>query len=365
VPSRLANEDELIRLASVCRDFDGTSLEFLPRTSGNTPFEPDEVELLTAMSRSAQRPLNWNLLRVEADNDVVDERLSLGTYSLDNGGRVVALCLPEPLELYMSFYSGAVLDTFFGWEPTMRLPAPERRAALADPDVRRRLEADAASDKRRAKWTAWATHVIVETFAPENRQYEGMSVGDVARRQGKRPFEALLDVVVADDLRTTYRNGTDNEPRAIWEARANVCRDRRVIIGGSDAGAHLDAITTHDYSTRALANLVRRHQVMELEEAVHLITGAPAALYGLHDRGLLRVGKAADVIIFDEDTIDATPVTTKFDLPAGAGRLAAEAIGIDQVIVNGEVVAERGEFTDARPGRLLRSGIDTHSPALR
>lgn len=364
VPSRLANEDELIRLASVCRDFAGTSLEFLPRTSGNTPFEPDEIDLLTAMSRAGRRPLNWNLLRVEADNHVVEERLSLGTHSMEHGGRVIALCLPEPLELYMSFDTGAVLDTFAGWEPTMRLPLPQRKAALADPEVRRRLETDAASDVKRVKWTSWSTHVIVETFTPETKPYEGMTVGEIARRCDKRPFDALLDIVIADDLRTTYRNGTDHESSAIWESRAEVCRDRRAMIGGSDAGAHLDTISTHAYSSRALANLVRRHGVMTLEEAVHLVTGVPSALYGLRDRGVLAAGKAADVMVFDEETIDATPVMTKRDLPAGAGRLSAEAAGIDYVLVNGEVIAERGEFTDARPGRLLRSGVDTYTPAM-
>ena len=364
VPSRLASIDELEALAGACRDFEGTSLEFIPSTTGIAMFTDDDIEALVRMSRAAARPINWNLMRVEIGDTVADAKLAVGTDSVRRGARVIGLCLPEPLQLHMTFLSGVLLDTIDGWEQTMKLPVRERTAALADPERRRQLAASAAGDAVRAKWAAWGSHVVVETFTPATKRHEGRTVGDIAAADDKDPFDALLDLVVADGLRTVFRNGDDIEPRALWEKRADVCRDRRVIVGGSDAGAHVDMISTHSYATRALANFARKQQVMSFEEAVHLLTGAPAELYGLRDRGLLAPGLAADLVVMDEHTVDALPVCTRHDLPGGAGRLVSEATGIDHVIVNGEEIAHHGEFTGARPGRLLRSGVDTKTPPL-
>ena len=136
------------------------------------------------------------------------------------------------------------------------------------------------------------------------------------------------------------------------------------MIGASDAGAHLDMIAAFRYSTGFIEEAVREHQLLPLERAVHLLTAAPARLYGLRDRGVLREGAQADIVVFDEDTVGSQPVGTRFDLPGGAGRLYAEADGIDHVIVNGTEIATDGAYSGQRAGTILRSGRDTATATL-
>src|SRR5205823_1962890 len=119
-----------------------------------------------------------------------------------------------------------------------------------------------------------------------------------------------------------------------WAARAQLWEDDRALVGGSDAGAQLDMLATFNYATVLLADGVRTHRLLPLEEAVRLLTDAPARLYGLRDRGRIAKGGAADIVVFDEDTIAPRPIATRIDLPGGAGRLYAEADGIGHVIVN-------------------------------
>ncbi len=128
----------------------------------------------------------------------------------------------------------------------------------------------------------------------------------------------------------------------------NNWRDDRTLIGGSDAGAHLDFTATFNFATHFLQHAVREAQVLPLEEAVKMLTSDPAHLYGLHDRGVIREGAVPDVVLFDPDTIAAGEVRTKFDLPSGAGRLYGTADGIERVLVAGIEIVERGVTTDAR-----------------
>jgi N-acyl-D-aspartate/D-glutamate deacylase len=140
---------------------------------------------------------------------------------------------------------------------------------------------------------------------------------------------------------------------------AALWREGGIAVGGSDAGAHLDFTAYFDYPVYVLEHAVRQHGALSLEEAVHLLTAVPARLYGLRDRGVLRAGAAADVVVLDPETVASGPLETRFDLPAGAGRLYGEPTGIDAVLVNGAVIVDHGAPTDARPGTLLRSGRDT------
>ncbi len=173
-----------------------------------------------------------------------------------------------------------------------------------------------------------------------------------------------MDIVVADDLKTTFSNPSRDAQPEDWQARAQIWRDPRAVVGASDAGAHLDMVEFFGYSTMLLQHGVREQQVVTLEEAVRLITDVPARLYGLRGRGRLRAGGAADIAIFDETRIARQPTETRFDLPAGAGRLYGEADGVRHVLVNGIEIAHDGAFTGDFPGTLLRSGRDTETPSL-
>jgi len=140
-----------------------------------------------------------------------------------------------------------------------------------------------------------------------------------------------------------------------------VWRDPRTIVGASDAGAHLDFLATFNYSSAMLGKAVRERGLLPIEEAIHMLTDVPARLYGLTGRGRLQEGWHADVVVVDPTTIGPQEVRMRFDLPTGAPRLYGGADGIEHVLVNGTEIVGRGEFTDARPGTLFRSGRDTET----
>ena len=363
VPSRSASREELVTLAAALRGHPGTTLEAIIAgcLSG---FTDDDIALLTDMSVAADRPLNWNLLGVSAANpDGHRRQLRASEIAAGRGGRVVALTLPQAMKIRLSFLSGFVLDGLPGWRDTMHLPVPERLVALADPAVRRRLAEGAASKEAGMLrgLAQWDRLVIAETFAPANADATGRSVGEVAAARGGEPFDTLLDVVIADELRTGLSPPLTGDDAADWRARAEVWHHPGAVIGGSDAGAHLDMMCGAIYTTALLGRGVREYQVVTLEEAVRLITDVPARLYGLTERGRIAPGWHADLVMFDPATVDHGPERTRYDLPAGAPRLVADAHGITSVLVGGVEVCRDGAATGALPGTVLRSGRDTET----
>jgi N-acyl-D-aspartate/D-glutamate deacylase len=363
VPSRSATREELLALAASVREHPGTQLEaIIPGCLSG--FTDDDIALLTNMSLAADRPLNWNVLGVSAANpDGHEKQLRASEVAAERGGRVVALTLPNSTKIRLSFLSGFVLDGLPGWRETMHLPVAERLRALADPEVRRRLDEDAHSEEAGILrgLANWERLIIVETFAAENADATGHRVGEVAAARGGEPFDTLLDVVIADELRTGLTPAPFGDDAADWRARAEVWRHPHAVIGGSDAGAHLDMMCGAIYTTSLLGHGVRERQVVTLEEAVRLITDVPARLYGLTERGRITPGWHADLVLFDPTTIDHGPERTAYDLPAGAPRLVADAYGISSVFVAGEQVCRDGEATGAMPGTVLRSGRDTQT----
>jgi len=171
----------------------------------------------------------------------------------------------------------------------------------------------------------------------------------------------LVDIAIDDDLNTVIASMDSGQNDASWEKRVEVWRDPRAIVGASDAGAHLDMIDSFSYATTLISKTTVERSLLPLEEAIHYLTGSPAALYGLKGRGVLAHGNAADVIVFDPNRIGPGEVFTKFDLPGGSGRVYGEANGIAHVLVNGVPCVEHGDLLDARPGALLRSGTDTNT----
>jgi N-acyl-D-aspartate/D-glutamate deacylase len=361
VPSRHATEGEILALCDVVRDFAGTTLEFIPTVN---EFGPEHMELMAQMSLRANRPLNWNVLATSAANrERAAAKLSASDYAAARGARVLALTVPDLMRIYLSFESGFLFDALPGWSKAMTAPHEEKRRILADATERQRLDDLAQGPENQAfrLVTDWDTMTIAETFHPDNRRFEGKRVGDVAAELGKKPFDAMLDIVVADDLRTVLRPQTSGDDDESWRARLEAWRDDRVVLGASDAGAHLDFIATFNFTTAFLGEHVRDKGLMPLEEAVHRITDVQARLYGLTGRGQVREGWHADLVVFDEDRIAPEPVAMRHDLPAGAGRLYGGAEGIAHVLVNGAEIVRGKELTGERPGTLLRSGRDTET----
>ncbi len=360
VPSRQANRDELLRLAAAVHDYEGTSLEFI--TSGCLgQFSEDEIELMIDLSTTADRPLNWNVLSINPNSAAVHEhQLSAATRAAQRGGRIVALAMPENGPSRLCFHDYFALFSLPLWKDIFGLEVPERTSKFADPAVRRELDAianlpDAGALRGLARW---ASLEIGTTFDAVNDGLGGRTVGDVAAERGQSAFDAMCDIAVADGLRTTFWTPSVTSAREA-AVRAEVLRDERVLVGGSDAGAHLDRMCGARYPTTFLAGLVREHGVMGLEDAVRLMTDVPATYFGLRDRGRLVEGAFADIVVFDPATVAADRIVNVADLPGGAERLTSAAIGIEHVLVNGTPIVTHGALTGERPGIVLRAGRDT------
>lgn len=366
VPSRFADATEMIELARVCGEFEGTSLELLPKgaTTGYE-FPPEVAELMISMSAAAHRPLNWNVIQPTAKNlDSWLAKLAVGDHAQARGAKVIGLTMPVDMKARFSFHAGFVLDQFEGWGEFLARPVEDRMRILADPAERKRLQVLAEGTVDMRHLSNWGKLLIIETFSPDTERYRGRVVADIAAERGCDPFDALVDIVIADGLRTTFARNTPEPSEADWEARAQVWRDPRALIGASDAGAHLDMIAAFRYSTGMLAEAVRLRELLSLEEAIAMLTSSAARMYGIVDRGVIAEGAHADILVIDTETVGCGPVGTRFDLPGGAGRLYADAIGIDHVIVDGVEVAVSGAYTGERPGRILRSGADTRTPTM-
>jgi N-acyl-D-aspartate/D-glutamate deacylase len=363
VPSRFASRDELVGLCGTVSEFAGTSLEFIPMVG---PFEPWAVELMAAMSAAAQRPLNWNVLGVSAATlEAAEVKLEAGDYARAHGGRVVALTVPMSFPVYLSFRSGFVLDAMPGWEDVMGLPLDEKLRFFDDKDALAELNERAQSDKNPLRMLAnWANLRIHDVVAPENMDYRGRMVGEIAEAEGRSAWDVLTSIARADELNTSFGSVPAPETDDDWKARIQVWRDRRALIGASDAGAHLDLLASFNYATEVLGKAVRQRKLLPMEEAINLLTDTPAQLYGLKERGRIADGWKADVVVLDPETIGSHDVRMRMDLPGGAGRLYAEADGIEQVLVNGTGIVRDSKLTDARTGTLLRSGRDTETASL-
>jgi N-acyl-D-aspartate/D-glutamate deacylase len=363
VPSRYAAREELVVLSAAAGEHAGTSLEFIPMVGA---FEPWAIDLMAEMSVAAQRPLNWNVMLVNAKSLAASMgRLEASSEAQRQGGKVVALTIPMGITTRLSFASGFVLDAIPGWEEVMLLPVAEKMAVLSDPVGRRRLDDAAQQPGHLLQAMAdWSSKVIFDVVASENEQYRGRSVGEIAAEEGRDPFDTLCAIAVADELLTSFGTPAPPDTREDWEARLAVWRDGRAVIGGSDAGAHLDLLATFNYATVLLEHAVRRHRVLPLEEAVHLMTDVQAQLYGLRERGRLSVGWYADLVVLDPERVGSQEVAMRYDLPGGAGRLYAGANGIEHVVVNGSPVVRDGALTGRLEGRLLRSGRDTVTASM-
>jgi N-acyl-D-aspartate/D-glutamate deacylase len=327
-------------------------------------FSTEEVDLMTAMSVTARRPLNWNVLTIDArSSDRIQHQLAASTTAAASGGQIVALTMPTLVPMNMSFRTHCALFLIPGWGDVMGLPQEERMAELAEPAVRAMLDERARSKEAGVfrGLSRWGTYVIGDTYAAANEGCAFRTVADIAAERGTAPFDTLLDIVLADELRTVLWPNTDDGDDATWAMRAAIWSDPRAMVGGSDAGAHLDRMCGSNYPTAFLGDCLRGRRLVPVEKAVQMMTAQPARLFGLRERGLVREGYAADLFVFDPATVGSEPARLVHDLPGDTPRLYAGSHGVVRVLVNGVETVRDGEPTGGLPGTLLRSGRDTAS----
>jgi len=363
ISSRHADRREMLAFCEEIALHDGTTLEYITNGCLDS-FSPEEVDLMTAMSVTARRPLNWNVLTVDARSaDRIEHQLSASSAAAAAGGRIVALTMPTLVPMNMSFRTHCALFLIPGWGEVMGLPEEERMRQLADPAVRTMLDERARSREAGVfrGLSHWGTYVIGDTYAAANDGCAFRNVADIAAERGTAPFDTLLDIVLADQLRTVLWPNTDDGDENTWTMRAAIWSDPRAMVGGSDAGAHLDRMCGSNYPTAFLGDCLRGRKLAPVEKAVHMMTAQPAELFGLRERGLVREGYAADLFVFDPATVGSKPARLVFDLPGDTPRLFAGSYGVVRVLVNGVETVRDGAAVGALPGTLLRSGRDTAS----
>ena len=346
VPSRYASEDEILALCSVVREHPGTTLEFIPCVGLFEDFAPD---LLTRMSLAANRPINWNVLFVGKGSEAMTEHnLAASDYATEHGARVLALDRCRSRRRRASASTAASCSTRFpGWEKPMALPHDEKKAMLASADGRNVLREAALQPTTGFKVSNWGIYVINETFAPENKQWEG--------KTRRRDREGARRRRVRRAVRHRRRRRSHDRLRLPDPAR------RRRDVGSAHEGVARRRARSSARATRARTSTSsRRSTTRRCCSAARCASAGscrsrrrstssptcPARLYGLKERGRLAEGWHADVVVIDPETVGAQPVRMRFDLPTGAPRLYGGADGIDHV--------HRERRRDRRPRRVHR-----------
>lgn len=358
VPSRFADADELVALAGLLKKHPGTQLAFIPTI---TPRFPDRViETMARMSAAAQRSLNWNsiIVGLGAEPDAIMARLDASDRAAQLGGRVFGLAFPLPVRLRMNLLTATNYNSMPVWHEVLTRPLEQRIAGLSDAETRRAMAADIGDQAGRLA-LSFPTMTIESVADPKLKSLEGRRVGELAAERGCTPLEVFLDVSVADRLEACFRTlpcGNDEES---WKLRARLWNDRRTLVGGSDAGAHVDALDAFGFFTDFIGPVVRDRKLLSLEEAVHRVSDQPARFLGLRGRGRIAPGYCADLVVFDPATVKTGRSQIRDDFPGGEKRLYAGAEGIDRVMVGGVDVAVGGRVTGDTPGTVLRGGRDT------
>jgi N-acyl-D-aspartate/D-glutamate deacylase len=252
------------------------------------------------------------------------------------------------------------------WDTVMAQPVAQRMQSFRDPAIRKQLSVEAVetagahayrmglAQRQMSFSRRWDLVEVYMTWHERNKPFSGKSIAQIAQQQGQGIMDTFLDIALADELRTSFQvidRNTDPE------AQRHILGSPYTVIGTTDGGARPDKGDRTDYSTRLLSYWVREKQVMSLEDAVYRMTGKTALMHDLHDRGFIAAGKAADMTIFDPDTIGPAPREPIYEFPGGEMHVRQGAVGIDYVIVNGEVLLDHGVHTGALPGQTLRGPL--------
>ena len=347
--ARLASRDELGAYAGVLKRFQRGVIE-LALTKRYAELADDEEELLTFLLDASERPVTWLSLNnlIEKPGATIEVLNRVGAL-IRRGG--IPQIMTRPLLFDMNLRRPFQFTEMVSAQPLFDASFEKQMAIYADRGFR---EAFKEELKQGRKWATLAHNVIIVSAEnPALKKYQGSTVGQLAQERNLDPNDVFFDLAVQDALQIKFV-----VPRANTgpEELAELLRDSRTMIGLSDAGAHLDMLCESGYTTYLLGHWVREKGALTLERAIQRITSEPADFFGFKDRGRLRAGTAADIVIFDESQVNSPlrPSPVK-DLPAGGTRLYCKAEGISHVIVNGEMLYRDGRHTGALPGKVLRS----------
>lgn len=349
VPTRLADNDERLALARTLGEFNRGVIEILPRSVAR-PDEADRQHLLEVAVTSG-RPVFF--LGFDADARGYVEAAAREGVQLYNLLRAI------PFNPRFTLKKTTFFKNLDVWDVVMDLPLSERLTVLADPGKRAALREAATKPQRRrpgvpGRLVPWRAIIIRTVSLDKHRPLEGRGLAELADEQGKHVADVMLDLAVEERLETEFQLRTRSPEEEV--ELAEMVKSGHALPSQSDAGAHLNTnFCTAGESSYVLGEWVRERQLLSLEDAISRLTFQPARIMGLHDRGLLREGLAADLMVFDLSRIGVKEDEVWHDGPAGVPRRVQGAEGVHYVIVGGQVVLDHGQHTGALPGRVLRA----------
>ncbi len=352
IPSRLATDDEIIELACALGEINRGVVQISRGSLGVSVPMRETVQLFERIAGQSGRPVIWQSIahRWDRPNEWRD-LLDLAKQSLDRGVQSYPLCNARLFNNRLTLKNAQVFDDLPTWKTILFLPLDERIKAFRDPEARRKLRYEAVEEKKSSRFSRrWDLVYMIKAATAVNKHLEKKSVAEIAKIRGQDVIDAFLDLSLEEGLDTEFQTSSTNGDE---QAVAEIIRSPFVLVGQSDAGAHLIYDAGFGYATRLLGYWIREKNIMSLEEGVRKLTFMVASIFGLPDRGLLRPGIAADLVVFDPATVRECEPEMVQDLPGNEKRLIQKATGIEATIVNGQVLVQQGEHTGALPGMVL------------
>jgi len=360
LPTHVAPREEFLEMASVMREFNRGSIEW---TMGRA-LQKLGPEFLLELAKTSGRPVNWNAIIYDPTHpDSWRKELEWAEKAYKEAV-VLPVNICVPIEFEFTLETIGLFDNLPAWNEATVGSLEERKAKLADPARRSKLIAD--MDRARSVLPSrgdgeagqvsmfrWDETFVDDIHLEKNKKLKGRTIAEIAKEQGKHPVDALLDLSVEEDLKTEFAmQGFINNDE---EALTQIIKHPLTLVGSSDGGAHTKFLTLGRYPTHFLAHWVRDKHIMSLEEAHWRLSTMVGWAIGIRDRGWLREGMPADMVVYDLEKLAVKPMETVRDLPDGDWRRVQKADGYRHVLVNGQVTFEDGVCTHALPGKLLRS----------
>ncbi|MSP37258.1 MAG: hypothetical protein EXR70_02040 [Deltaproteobacteria bacterium] len=347
-PTNLASEEEIFAVAGVADEIGRGVIQF-----------GGDRAISTRLAKASRRPVFYgNITQQATAPDKWRKQLADAENLMRQGHRGYQFVMPRPGDLRYTLKTAQHFDAMATWKNVMLLPLEQRKVVFRDPATRAKLHFEAVETPLNPDLAGdftrrWDLQFLFKPALAKNEHLTGKSVAEIAREQNKDVLDAFLDLALEENLETEFERREVNSDQAAMTA---LLTSPYTVIGQSDGGAHVVFRTDYSYSTYLLSHWVREKQIMPLEDAIRKLTFIPASLFGFADRGLVRPGMAADLMIFDPNTIAPLEPGVAQDLPGGAKRRKQLATGIEWTVVNGQVLMEHGQHTGAYPGKVARSG---------
>jgi N-acyl-D-aspartate/D-glutamate deacylase len=364
VASRIASWEEVRRLVGVMGEMNTGIFELAGEHGGGSMSDPvasrDYHVRLRDLAVETGRPVTWGIFSKLEWPDAWRVYMNLLDETAEAGGRMFAQVHSRALNVVLSFKTQLPFDGLPAWKELRGLTLSEQAGRLRDPETRRRLVAGAHDiPERRALGTEARPFPYEWIYLFDTVEGPHPTVADIAHERGLDPVEAMIDLALERNLDRFFIHPSSNQDQ---DAVLEMMRHPRSVVTFSDSGAHVSQIIDSSLQTHLLSHWVRVKQAFVLEQAVRMLTLVPATYWGFVDRGLIREGMAADLVVFDPDKISPEMPQVVYDLPAGARRLVQAAHGVAATVVNGQILLREGKHTGALPGQLLRGPLGRRAP---